>query len=209
MNRKKIGIYLALIVTSMLMAVLILPVIQKYDGKYLKVHNQVAWDFKSNMNYAALFNTENNKLQTLYERTVKDGADNLKKADNQISKAEETINQCKLMVDEDKSLVENQLIQMKESEELLSKINQKNVHKETLLRLHDSLINLLHTYNQALDQYEEVLSLEKKIYSALKAERDLKEIAVIIDEVNQSSGELSGIIKDLNGYIVSYNELQI
>jgi DNA repair exonuclease SbcCD ATPase subunit len=209
MIRKKIGIYLALIVTTMLMAVLILPVIQKYDEKYLKVHNQVAWDFKSNMNYGELFNTENNKLQSLYDMTVKNGADNLKKAENQISKAEETINQCKLMVDEDKSLVENQLIQMKESEELLSKIDQKKVHKETLLSLHDSLINLLHTYNQALDQYEEVLSLEQKIYSALKAERDLKEIAVIIDEVNQSSGELSGIIKDLNGYIVSYNELQI
>lgn len=208
MIRKKIGIYLALIVTSMLMAVLILPVIQKYDEKYLKVHNQVAWDFKSNMNYGELFNTENNKLQSLYEMTVKDGADNLKKAENQISKAEETINKCKLMVDEDKSLVENQLIQMKESEELLSKIDQK-VNKETYMSLHNSLIKLLNTYNQALDQYEEVLSLEQKIYSALKAEKDLKEITAIIDEANQSSGELSGTIKDLNGYIVSYNKLQI
>ncbi len=209
MIRKKIGIYLTLFISSMLMAILILSGIQRYDEKYLKIHNEVARDFKSKMNYEALFNTENNKLGTLYEKVVQDGADNVKKAEDQISKAEETINQSKRMVDTDKSLVENQLIQLKESEEVLSKIDQQKGHEETFVSLHHSLIKLLNTYNQALDQYDEVLSLEQKIYSALKTEKNLKEVATIIEEVNQTSSELSGTIKDLNGYISSYNELQI
>ena len=211
MIRKATSLYLIIIAISIIMVLVIsvLPAIQRYDKEYLNIHNEVALDFKSQMNYGALFNTENDKLQSLYDLTVKNGENDIKKAEDQIGQAEETINTCKAMVGKDKTLVESQLLRMKETGELLGKIDKQKVNKETIISLHDSLLKLLNTYNQALDQYDEVLTKEQQMYAALKAEKDLKEVSMIIDEVNQSSSNLSTTINDLNGYIESYNNIQI
>lgn len=208
---KKTGLTLILILISMsiLMIPTILSVIQRYDEKYLEIHNEVVVDFKSNMNYGALFQTENNKLQNLYETTVKNGADDLKNVEKQISEAEETIEKCKELVNTDQLLVENHLLRMVETEELLDKIDKQNENKESVTNLHHTLMNLLNTYNQALNEYDEVLTLEKQIYSGLKEEKGMKEITPIIDEVNRLSSDLSATIHDLNGHIQTYNKIQI
>lgn len=208
---KKTGLTLILILISMsiLMIPTILSVIQRYDEKYLEIHNEVVVDFKSNMNYGALFQTENNKLQNLYETTVKNGADDLKNVEKQISEAEETIEKCKELVNTDQLLVENHLLRMVETEELLGKIDKQNENKESVTNLHHTLMNLLNTYNQALNEYDEVLTLEKQIYSGLKEEKGMKEITPIIDEVNRLSSDLSATIHDLNGHIQTYNKIQI
>jgi hypothetical protein len=208
---KKIGLSLILVLISMsiLMIPTILSVMQKYDEKYLKIHNEVVLDFKSNMNSGALFQTENNKLQNLYDTTVKDGADDLKNVEKQINEAEETIDKCKALVDMDQTLVGNQLSRMIETEEYLGKIDKQKENKETVMNLHHTLMNLLNMYNQALNEYDEVLTLEKQIFSGLKEEKSMKEITPIIDKVNRLSSDLSATIQDLNVHIQTYNKIQI
>ena len=213
MIKNKTATYIGLAVISLIIVLVVkvfLPNIQRYDEEYLRIHNEIASGFKTQMNYETIFTTENNKLQDLYEAMVRDGAEDIHHAEKQISVAEELIANSKGIINTDRTLVENQLLQIKESGELLEKIKkQKENQADPLLTLHVSLIDLLNIYHQALDEYDEILSLEQQIYTVMKEEKEIKDMVKIIDEVNQSTNLLSNTIKDLNAHIKTYNKIQI
>ena len=213
MKKKKTATSIGLAVISLVIVLAVralLPGIQRNIDEYLRVHNEIVSGFKTQMNYETLFTTENNKLQDLYDATVRDGEEDIHHADKQISVAEELITNSKGIINSDRTLVENQLLQIKESGELLEKIKKhKENQADPLVNLHHSLINLLNTYHQALDEYDEVLSLEQQIYTVMKEEKEIKDMVEIIDKVNQTTDLLSNTINDLNAHIKTYNKIQI
>ena len=207
MLKKKTATYIGLVVISLIIVLAVrslFPGIQRYNDEYLRIHNEIASGFKTQMNYETLFTTENNKLQDLYEDMVRDGAEDIHHADKQISVAEELIANSKGIINTDRALVETQLLQIKESGELLEKIKkQKENQADPFLTLHDSLIDLLNIYHQALDEYDEIF------YTVIKEEKEIKDMVGIIDKVNQSTDLLSNTINDLNAHIKTYNKIQI
>ena len=213
MLKKKTATYIGLVVISLIIVLAVrslFPGIQRYNDEYLRIHNEIASGFKTQMNYETLFTTENKKLQDLYEAMVRDGVEDIHHADKQISVAEELIANSKGIINTDRALVETQLLQIKESGELLEKIKkQKENQADPFLTLHDSLIDLLNIYHQALDEYDEILSLEQQIYTVIKEEKEIKDMVGIIDKVNQSTDLLSNTINDLNAHIKTYNKIQI
>ncbi|WP_019241134.1 MULTISPECIES: YkyA family protein [Bacillus] len=176
------------------------------EKEYIDKHTQIVRQATEISKQNVLFGEYHMEEQELYEIIISEGEDSINNVQKQMENALTIINQSKELVKSENDSLLVTKTKLDENEPLLSKLRKSN-KKSIALKLDHMYKERMTIYQEALNQYDQLLDCEEKLYVAFQNGAELKEVSEEVDHINEESQKVRNVIQQFNKVTQRYNQI--